>query len=200
MKWLLVITVLALLAAPSASAVESVLYPGVGIGKVKIGMSLKQVKHALGTPQLVNEKKGAYTEYAWEFGAWTVGFQNGKVVQISTTRPNQKTTSGLGLGSQIDKILKAFPGGVCTSSRGFGSATVPDPRFLGSYATEYLAPHKGGGQTVFVLHKPSQATNLNPFDQGKGWVVTEVYVRQPFRAMPEFGASWPYRGKVADCR
>jgi hypothetical protein len=200
MRLFAVCAVLGALAVPSASAVEATIAPGVGIGKVKLGMTLKQVKRALGQPQLVNEREGAYTEYAWDFGTWTVGLQNGRVVQISTTSRAQKTTTGVGMRTKIERVLGAFPGGVCTSSRGFGSATPPDPRFLQGYATEYLTTRKGGAQTIFVLHKPSEATNLNPFDQGRGWVVTEVYIRQPFRPLPEFGASWPYRGKVADCR
>ena len=87
------------------------------------------MKRALGRPQLVNERSGAYTEYAWDFGAWTVGLQNGRVVQISTTSRAQKTTTGVGMRTKIERVLGAFPGGVCTSSRGFGSATPPDPRF-----------------------------------------------------------------------
>jgi hypothetical protein len=199
MKRIVLLATLALFAVPSASATESTIYPGVGIGKLKLGMTVKQVKKVLGRPQLVNERKGAYVEYAWAFGSWTVGFQSGKAVQISTTQTSQKTTTGVGLKSQLDRVRHSFPGGVCTSSRAFGSKTPPDPRFLGSYATEYLSQSKGA-QTVWVLHKPSQASNLNPFDQGSGWVVTEVYVRAPFRALPEFSSSWPYRGKVEDCR
>jgi hypothetical protein len=46
----------ALTATQGASGVESTIVPGVGIGKVKIGLTLSQVKKVLGTDLVANQR------------------------------------------------------------------------------------------------------------------------------------------------
>ena len=54
-----------------ASATESTIYPGVGIGKVELGMTRAQVERTLGKDAIVNSQATfagtRYVELAWNF-------------------------------------------------------------------------------------------------------------------------------------
>jgi hypothetical protein len=197
---LIVCVALAGLLVPSAAAIEVTISPGIGIGKITLGMTQRQVVRRLGTSHILNARDDAYTEWAWQFGAWTVGFRGGHVVQVATTVRAQQTSKRVGPGTSAARLVKAYPGGRCTHAVAFGSTTpLPSPTFWKSYGTEYLVAHKGGGQTIFVLHYKKIETPDEPFHSSNTQVVTEVYVRSAFRPLPEFGPDWPYRGTPADC-
>jgi hypothetical protein len=95
-----------------ASATESTIYPGAGIGKVRLGMTLTQVKKALGPPQTVNKRAQIrghqYTEYGWNFSTLWVGFLNTKgvlhTVLVGTGLRSQKTPHGDGVGTRIETL------------------------------------------------------------------------------------------------
>ncbi len=137
---------------PSASAIESTINPGVGIGRVKLGMSATQVKRAMGTGFLVNKRRTIngvrYVELGWDFDSWAVTFvQRGKtlrVAQVSTTVRSQKTAKGIGLATSWRKVVAAYPSGHCAFGNPFG------PNAL-SYYLEYLVPHEGGTQTIYTF-------------------------------------------------
>jgi hypothetical protein len=184
----------------TAFATESTIYPGIGIGKIKLGMTTRQVESHLGTTHLLNAHSGAYTEWAWDFASWTVGFEGGHVVQISTTLRAQHTSKGVGPGTPASSLVKAFPGGRCTHATSLGSTnSLGNPNFLAEYGTEYLVTHRGGGQTIFILHREKIETPATPFHYSDRQVVTDVYVRTAFRPLPEFASSWPSRGNPSDC-
>jgi len=86
-----------LLVAGGASATESTVYPGVGIGKLRLGMTLAQVAKSLGPYSTVDERSrvagSPYLEVGWNFGTWTVGFLRGQVVFVGTTLRAQRTPS-----------------------------------------------------------------------------------------------------------
>jgi hypothetical protein len=196
----IVVAVAALLFVPGASAIESTIYPGIGIGKIKLGMNQRQVESHLGPTHILNAHDDAYTEWAWRFGAWTVGFRGGRVVQVATTIRAQHTPTGVGPGTTAARLVKVYPGGRCTHAVAYGSTSpLGSPNFWRTYATEYLVAHKGGGQTIFVLHHKKIETPDQPFHSSNFQVVTEVYVRTAFRPLPEFGPDWPYRGSPSDC-
>jgi hypothetical protein len=200
MKRTLSIAVVALFFVTGASGIESTIYPGVGIGKLKLGMTPRQVESRLGSSHILNARDDAYTEWAWSFGAWTVGFRGGRVVQVATTVRAQRTAKHVGPGTSAERLVKAYPGGRCTHAAALGSTTpLGSPNFWRNYATEYLVAHKGGGQTIFVLHHKKIETPDQPFHSSNRQVVTEVYVRTAFRPLPEFAPDWPYRGAPADC-
>ena len=161
--------------ATSASANESTIYPGVGIGKVKLGMTVAQVKHSLGRGYLVNSRDNGYLELGWNFGSWTVGFESNRVVLVSTTIRAQRTKAGAGPGALWLRVLHAYPGGRCTFK-------------LVNYfwRVEYLVPHRGGTQTLFVFR--------DVFNRAKGkltgYSVLEVSVRTPYERLPEFAPGW----------
>jgi hypothetical protein len=172
---------LALTLVPSASAIESTIYPGVGIGKVKLGMTKAQVESSLGNDHIVNAREAAYTELAWDFGSWTVGFKGGRAVQIATTLIRQRTTAKIGAGATWRALMRAYPGGRCTwngSFTGDGSPTA--------YWLEYLVAHRGGTQTLYVFHHDASGFGI----KNLGTVVNEVVVRAAFRPLPEFQRDW----------
>jgi hypothetical protein len=157
--------------ASSASATESTIYPGVGIGKVKLGMTQAQVEHALGRHDFVNERSSVngagYLELGWDFGTWTVGLLRGRVVQVTTTLHAQKTVEGIGNGSTMRALLRVYPHVFC-----------------GDLSLMTIA--KNGAQTVYRLnYLPREHPEGTP--QSKlVWWVREVVVRKPFRSQPEF--------------
>ena len=172
----------ALLVAGTGSATESTIDPGVGIGKVKLGMTAAQVQKAMGRDFIVNNRKNIggvhYIEYGWDFAHWTVTFaqQSGRLhaVQVATDVHDQRTTKNVGYGTLWRALLRAFPGGRCA----FGDHYSP----FGGYL-EYLVPHKGGTQTLFTLNGVGRGVPTRIVN----YKVIEVRVRLPFEPYPEFG-------------
>jgi hypothetical protein len=58
--------------------VESTIYPGVGIGQVKLGMTKAQVQRVLGGDAIVDDRDTVgghtYLQLGWNFDSWTIGF------------------------------------------------------------------------------------------------------------------------------
>jgi hypothetical protein len=173
MTRVLALSALALTFIPSASATESTIYPGVGIGKVKLGMTKAQVVHVLGNDYIVDSRNSTSVALGWNFDSWTATFVMNHVVQVGVTVRSQRTTSGIGSGSTWRQLVHAYPHGVCT--------TAP----YGFYgAVEYLVPHRGGTQTIYVVTFPKVSGRAR-------WRVIEVRVRTPFQRLPEFAPDWP---------
>jgi hypothetical protein len=162
-----------------ASATESTIYPGVGIGKVQLGMTRADVERALGHDYLVNERGSNYLQLGWNFGSWTVELvakgRTYHVVRVSTTLRSQRTPKGTGPGASWSSVVHAYPGGRCTFK--FGG---------GTFLPEYLVPHPGGTQTLYTFHDVYDARQALV----TGERVVEVYVRSPFKPLPEFAPNW----------
>ena len=100
-----------------ASATEVTIVPNVSIGKVRLGMTLRQVKKALGPPQVVNARaqlsgKRGYVEYGWNFSTFWVGFVNTKGVLhaalIGTDIVGEKTRDGVGVHTPLAKLRARY--------------------------------------------------------------------------------------------
>ena len=167
------------LSAP-AQAVESTIYPGVGIGKVKLGMTEAQVKRVLGKWRFVNEQDRSHLSVGWGFGQWTVDFVSGKAVEVTTTLRNQKTATRIGPGSTWRALVRAYPHGVCAPNNGSWGGRV-----------EYLVPHTGGTQTIYWL--PAPTYNRFTGQKAGAWLVTEVHVRTRWVPLPEFAPTTTLR-------
>jgi hypothetical protein len=123
---LLAVLVIALaVTVPGAFATESTIYPGKGIGKVKLGMTLKQVTKVLGAPQTVNRRaqlslERGYIEYGWSFTTTWVGFVNRKGVLhaelVGTDLAQQRTPGGIGVGSTPATLTRKLPVTSCTQA------------------------------------------------------------------------------------
>ena len=165
-----------------AAATESTITPGVGIGKVKLGMTAAQVKRDLGADYLANGTKTIagkrYVEYGWNFSHWVVTFaQQGRAlraVQVATDVHDQRTTKGIGYGSTWLKLVHAYPGGRCS----WGNHYSPYGFYL-----EYLVGHEGGTQTLYSLQTDFGGTPKRIV----GYSVLEVRVRTAFEPLEEFG-------------
>jgi hypothetical protein len=172
---LLVIVAFATLVEASA-ATESTIVPGVGIGKVKVGLTLAQVQKALGGKyEYVNERSRVagrqYLEAGWDFGGWTIGFlrRGGtyRVAEVGHTLRGQRTAKRIGVGSSLQQVARTYPYAVC-----------------GYYALLIVSPN--GVQTVFKLDRKHPHPTNKPAPLDVEYRVSEVVVRQPFRPQPEF--------------
>jgi hypothetical protein len=153
---------IAVLLAASGTAGTSrgaAIKPGKGIGKVELGMTLAQVKRALGGPPFSADRRtnfgarGRYIEYTWEVGSfiihtWHVGLRstrrNGplRVVRVGTGVPGHRTPQGLGVGSRARDIVRVYPGIRCEFRH---------EREKGWYGTWMFVVHPGGAMTAFNL-------------------------------------------------
>ena len=106
-------------AAPIASAPSSssLIRLGVGIGKVRLGMSYAEVRRALGRPQLVNRVQdrgfgNRYVEYLWNYGDWRVGLLGPRgrerVVRVATAVRRERTPERIGVGSTPRQLARAY--------------------------------------------------------------------------------------------
>lgn len=111
-------------AADVASAPDSseLIRPGVGIGKVRLGMTQAQVRRALGQRQaIVNVRERRfgllYLEVAYDYSAYTVGFFGGpgrlRVVSVATALRRERTRTGLGPGSSLRRLRRVLTGEQC---------------------------------------------------------------------------------------
>jgi hypothetical protein len=165
---ILIAAVVAGTIASGASAFELTIHPGVGIGKVKLGMTKAQVERVLGRDRISSERDGAYTEFAWNYETFTVGFVRGRAVQIATSLANQRTKKGVGVGATWLQLMRTHPGGQCAWN------SIPNrPPW-----PEYLLGRRGGRtQTLWVF---------KPWFTGEPLTVRLVVVRTTFRPLPQF--------------
>jgi hypothetical protein len=119
-RWAAALVFIALLLAASASAStqrDALIRPGVGIGKVRLGMTLAQVRAAWGRPyavQITPHQRGARTiELQYDFAAYVVTLvglpRRERVVAVSTTA-EQRLRQGVGVGSLERRLLRVFRG------------------------------------------------------------------------------------------
>jgi hypothetical protein len=177
--------VLALLAAsPTAAGPKSDLLVrhGQGIGKLRLGMTLPQVKAVLGAPRAQNKREKrprghTYVELDWDYGWWTVGFLRSpgggfRAVSIGTVQRSQRTPEGLGVGSRKEQLAGRLDGLRCWHVEPPGRAyKVP--------TDECVYGERAGRNTAFILDKPGGW--VNPY---KGVVQVEVRAPGFYRGRP----------------
>jgi hypothetical protein len=193
---LLIVSFVAAVVVSGASATESTITPGVGIGKIEIGMSATEVNWALGAGSIVNDRKTIggrqYLELAWNFSEWSIDFvKRGsvyRVVQIGTTLRKQRTPNGVGPGTPWLDLVRAYPHGLCAVG-GNPLGLPSDSWRIGSYL-EFLVPHKGGTQTIFVLRGIIDRKKRPAL---RNYVVMQVQVRVPEWPLSEFAPTSRYR-------
>lgn len=163
----------------AASAIELTIHPGVGIGKVKLGMTATQAKKALGENYIVNERKSVngavYLELAWNYTEWTVGLLANRVVLVGTTLRSHRTPTKIGAGSTATQVVRAYPLGRC----------VVAPALRPPLA--YIVSHKGGTQTMFRFTTYVPKVNQVPLAQKAVLKVFEINVRRPYEQLSNLG-------------
>ncbi len=85
---------------------------GSGIGPVAVGMSTDAVRAALGRPSRTEQDRhpiaGPVTRYVYDSGL-SVSFAAGSAFAVSSTSPQARTSSGVGVGSSGDDV-RGLPG------------------------------------------------------------------------------------------
>ena len=94
-------------------------YSRMGIGGVRLGMSVEEAKRKLGKPQRDQTKPAAPALggkiRTLSYSGLTVAAWEGKVYLISTTNPKCQTIDGVKLGDNSQKVVKTY---------GYGSQSV----------------------------------------------------------------------------
>ena len=177
----------ALAVAPATAAPErtALIVPGEQIGKVRLGMSLAQVRRVLGRPTVVNRQLrtgfGRYVEYDWGWGNWTVGFSGtGSTLRVSllaTGLKREMTRERIGVGVAERRVVSAY------RTRGLRCPKVVVERGQPPFPHEY---------TVCRLVTPNGATTYFrdgcavPCRSGYVPVVIEVVIRSRAAPRPEY--------------
>ena len=155
MRRLMLVVPIALLFVPAASGRDALIRPGKGIGRVDLGMTLAQVKQAMGRhDQGWSEQRRLghrYLELTWDSGpedSFAVGLLGRpgalRVVSVTTTRPAERLR-GVGPGATVSKLKRAIRGLRCRTVWPAGGGTIVQ--------TEYWLGAPNGPQTIFVPGK-----------------------------------------------
>jgi hypothetical protein len=187
-------TALALVASASAASQrDALIRTGVGIGKVKLGMSLKQVRAAWGRPQAViaetNERGARTLELQYEYAAYVVTLvgqpRQERVVSIGTTLAKERTSQGLGVGSFERRLQRTFRAQLRCERLDVVYMPRSSIPMLGSNKRDCTLGAAGAPQTVFTSRIRLQYAwdQHRPEDWSRLARVTEVVIRAP--APPE---------------
>lgn len=127
----------AMLGTPSAAAAPAaslVIRPGIGIGKLRLGMTEAQVRRAMGKPQFVVTRRASFglrsLEYQYGFAEYTVRLfgRPGRLraVRVGTTLLRERTPQRMGVGSSERAVRRAYPGLRCEplQTERFGNTRV----------------------------------------------------------------------------
>jgi hypothetical protein len=154
-RLLLAASAVALILVPTSGARDALIRPGKGIANVDLGMTLAQVRRALGPhDQGWSEPRGLgrrYLELSWDSGpedyfAVALLGRPGRlrVVSVTTTRPLE-TLRGVGAGTTVAKLKRTFRGLRCRTVWPAGGGMI--------IQTEYWLGARNGPQTIFVPGK-----------------------------------------------
>jgi hypothetical protein len=186
-------TALALVASAGAAPQrDALIRPGVGIGKVRLGMSLKQVRTAWGPPQAVitSQERGARKlELQYDYAAYVVSLvgvpRRERVVSVGTTLAKERLSQGLGVGSLERRLQRAFGGRLRCERLDVVYMPRSSIPVLASNRRDCTLGAPGQAQTVFTSRIRLQTAwdQHRPEDWSRLARVTEVLIRAP--AAPE---------------
>jgi hypothetical protein len=162
------------LAAPAA-AHEQVVRHGLAIGKVRLGMSVSEVRRLLGPPRSTTRElrgRNVYVESDWDYGWWTMGFAKPpggrfRAVMVGTVQRAQRTPERLGPGSTRRQVAERLPDTICRSVQPVGGSQLHE---LG----ECVYGGRGRRQTAFVFNLTFTGWHWSPQTR-----IVEVQVRDP---------------------
>jgi hypothetical protein len=179
-------TVVCAVPAVAAPERDALIRPGVGIGKVRLGMTEAQVRRALGRPFAVRRRSAGFgrvrVELQFEDGNTFVTLTRRRgvlrVVGVSTVKRSERTPQGVGVGTSERRLARVY--GSRLRCERLKTQTLRGQTFVVGPRTCWL-PGRGGTRTVFVSH-------IRPWWDGpritaRNWPdaawVTEVGVQAP---------------------
>jgi hypothetical protein len=177
---------LTLVASASASIQrDALIRPGVGIAKVRLGMTVAQVQAAWGRPQAVtiepHMRGGRTIDLQYDFGAYEVTLSGApgqeRVVTVATTLAKEKTSQGLGPGSRETRVQRLLRGRLRCER--LDVVTLPRSPYplLHSNRRECVLGEPGSPQTVFVSRM--RRNSFLPEHWSGSAFVFEVVIRAP---------------------
>jgi hypothetical protein len=186
---LVVLGFVALVLATSTGAStqrDALIRPGVGIGKVRLGMTLAQVRAAWGRPyavQITPHQRGARTiELQYDFAAYVVTLvglpRRERVVAVATTLAKERLRQDVGVGSLELRLLRVFRGELHCDRL----PVSPETRSIYAGARRRCTlGDREGRHTVFTswLHPRYPWDNRPVEDWARQARVMEVQVRGP---------------------
>jgi hypothetical protein len=120
---LLAVVVAALAASQASAAPEANLRinPGVGIGKLRLGMTKAQVRGLLGRPRVNMRRRAGFgsfvVDYEYGYAEYSIRFfgQAGllRATRVGTTLWRERTRRGLGVATLERVLRRAYPGLRC---------------------------------------------------------------------------------------
>jgi hypothetical protein len=143
-------------AVQAASARDALLRPGVGIGKVRLGMTVAGVRRAMGKHDVGRAQRRDFGNRELELTWWS-GLADSfvvrllgppgheRVISIATTRKSERTVSGIGPGIRVARFRRAFPNASCRTLFPVGGGTL--------IGTEFVVDAGNGRETAFVRGK-----------------------------------------------
>ena len=160
----------AVLAGTTAAAPtrDALIRPGIGVSKIRLGMTAAQLRKAMGPPESVIKTKLSFgrsrIEYQYAIGSYSVHLTGRRgrerVVAVATWFAGERTRAGIGVGALETVARQKYAKLRCTPHH---RNTWPVGTFTGQVAPYvqlgrlrwcYL-PGPGGVQTVFVVHGPT---------------------------------------------
>jgi hypothetical protein len=91
-----------------STALDTLIIPGTRIGPVTLGLSSQKMGGVLGQAQLRPQAPGVVHLYP-DLGM-VVYTENDRVVSVTVRSPIFKTRSGVGVGSDVDEVLRTLSG------------------------------------------------------------------------------------------
>ena len=164
---------------------DALIRPGVGIGKVKLGMTLAQVRAAWGRPQAQTvetaQRGGRKIELQYDFAAYAVTLsglpQRERVVSIATTLMKEKTGQGLGPGTPERRVQRVLRGELKCERLDVWNPPRSAYPLLRSNRRECVLGSPGRPQTVFVSRM--RRNSFLPEHWSASAYVYEVVIRAP---------------------
>ena len=155
----LVAAALAALPAGATTTHDLVIRPGVGIGKVRLGMTPAKLRAAMGKPLAVLPLQAPFgrraVEWQYGYGAYTVRLEGRgsvlRVASVTTTVRAERTREGFGVGTPQARVERAFAGHIrCARLRTGTIGGSNNTIFVLDKNRECVVTHPSGARTVFV--------------------------------------------------
>ena len=140
--------------AGAASETSRVIRPGLGIGKLRLGMTEGEVRRAMGRSWAVVPLRAGFglrsVEFQYDLAAYTVRLVGApgrlRAVRITTVVRKERTRKGIGPGSLERALRRAYPQARCSPLR---MAVVASIRFVTTNGRDCTLQTAAGRRTIF---------------------------------------------------